>query len=188
MGSDKRSRLVSPLTFVRYPSHIGLKISHSVGDGRVFQSVLAAVLQTALTGDVVPWPAQTAGRFPLTAAAFRTFGKRPGLVRAVIKDRHDHTDPPAPPAPSRPWSPSRRTLYHNMPRERADEIFEWGKQFAPTASRFALQVTLMLRALNQVGSAISSDIRVVVDLRRYLGWRYIDGNFIAATSMNIDAQ
>jgi hypothetical protein len=176
-----------PLTFVRYPDHIGMKVSHSVGDGRVFQSVLATVLQTAITGDVVAWPAKRGGRFPLTAAAFRTFGRRPGLIRAAINDRHDHGDPPTNPTPSRPWSPSRRTLHHDMPRDRADEIFDWGKQFAPNASRFAIQVSLMLRALSRVGIDISADVRVVVDLRRYLGWRYIDGNFIAATSMDIDA-
>ncbi len=176
-----------PLTLIRYPSHIGLKMSHSVGDGRLFLSVIASVLQTALTGDVVQWPAQRAGRFPLTTAAIRTLGRRPALLRAAIKDRHPHGEAPSAPAPARPWAPSQRTLHRTISRARADEIYDWGRQFAPGASRFALQVSLLLRAMDKVGIDISPDVRVVVDLRRYLGWRYIDGNFITSTSMNIAA-
>lgn len=180
--------IAAPLTYIRYPAHLGLKISHSVGDGRVFQTIVAAVLQTALTGVVVPWSANRAGRFPLGAAALRTFGRRPALIRAAINDRHRHDDPPSIPAPPQSWSPSRRTVHRSLTKTRADEITAWGNEFAPGASRFALQVTLVLRALKKVGMEISSDVRVVVDLRRYLGWRYIDGNFINSAAMNIGVE
>lgn len=175
-----------PLTLVRYPRHLGLKMSHSVGDGRLFLTVIAATLITALTGQVVPWPVEPGGRFPLLQAAVRTFGRHPGLALAAIRDR-------IPPAveeahsEERPWAPSRRTHHAEMPREMADEIFSWGKAFAPRASRFAIQVTLVLKALEAVGFKVSNDVRVISDLRRYLGWKYIDGNFVAGVPMALSS-
>jgi hypothetical protein len=174
-----------PLTIIRYPNHIGLKMSHSVGDGRMFLTVIAAVMQTALTDDVAEWPAHPA-RNPLVKAMVRTFGRYPQLLVGAVRDQV----PPSIDGQSRqsvvePWSGSRRTLYGWIPRAQTDEFFSWGKEFAPKASRFALQVALILQALGQVGMQISDDVRVLVDLRRYLGWRYIDGNFVAGVPMRV---
>jgi hypothetical protein len=36
-----------------------------------------------------------------------------------------------------------------------------------------MQIALVLLALKKVGMEVSEDVRVVVDLRRYLGWRHI---------------
>lgn len=174
-----------PLTLIRYPRHLGLKMSHSVGDGRLFLTIMTAVMHTAISGDVVPWPVETSGRFPLIVAALRTFGKHPALIKATVDDRHKEGGVEAPAVVEKPWTPSRHTYHSTMSRERADEIFAWGKQFAPQASRFALQVALVLKAFDKVGLKISDDIRVVVDLRRYIGWRYIDGNFVAGVAMKI---
>jgi hypothetical protein len=179
--------LEPPLTLIRYPNHIGLKMSHSVGDGPYFLTVMAATLLTAMMGEIVPWPVQRGGRFPLIAAAFGTFGRHPTLLRAAIRDRPTHRAIERQ-ADTRPWSPSRRTINLTMPRELGDQIIAWGKQFAPTASRFALQVTFILRALSKVGIEVSDNVGVIVDLRRYLGWRLIDGNFVAGVAMRIDAQ
>jgi hypothetical protein len=185
MASDQS--LDPPLTLIRYPNAIGLKMSHAVGDGRLFLTVIAAVLHTAFSGEVVDWPVQSAGRSPLARAAFHTFGRHPALVAAAIRDRFPRPVP-EPPRAVLPWTPSRRTGHATMPRERADEFFAWGKKIAPRASRFALEVALILRALEKAGIDISTDVRVIVDLRRYLGWRYIDGNFIAGVPMLISSR
>jgi hypothetical protein len=179
--------LEPPLTLIRYPNHIGLKMSHSVGDGPYFLTVIAATLLTALMGEVVPWPVERGGRFPLIAAACRTFGRRPTLLRAAINDRPTHRAIERR-ADMRPWSPSRRTINLTMPRELGDDIIAWGKQFAPTANRIALQVTFILRALSKVGIEVSDNVGVIVDLRRYLDWRLIDGNIVAGVAMRIDPQ
>jgi hypothetical protein len=50
-----------------------------------------------------------------------------------------------------------------------------------------LQICLALRAMQHVGMQISDDVRVIVDLRRYLGWRYLDGNFVAGVPMSLDS-
>lgn len=178
--------LEPPLSLIRYPRHIGLRMSHGVGDGRLFLTVIAAALQTAITGEVVQWPVQSAGRFPLASAAFNTFGRRPALALAAIADRPDHDGATNPPGEQRPWSPSRSVQHTNMPREQADEMYAWGKRNTPRASRFALQVSLYLKALHKAGLEIAPDVRVIVDLRRYLGWKYIDGNFVAGVPMLLD--
>lgn len=52
-------------------------------------------------------------------------------------------------------------------------------------NRYAVQIWLTLRALRAVGLKVSRDVNVVVDLRRYLGWRFIDGNFLAGVPMRM---
>ncbi|WP_146221065.1 hypothetical protein [Mycolicibacterium moriokaense] len=172
-----------PLTIIRYPNHIGLKMSHSVGDGRMFLTVIAAVMQTALTDGVPEWPAHPT-RNPLIKAMVRTFGRYPQLIVDAVRDKVS-IDEQSHQAVVEPWSGSRRTLHAWIPRARTDEFFSWGKEFAPKASRFALQVALILQALGQVGMQTSDDVRVLVDLRRYLGWRYVDGNFVAGVPMRV---
>jgi hypothetical protein len=175
-----------PLTLIRYPHYLGMKMSHGMGDGRYFVAIITAVLHTAFMGAVVPWPGQPAGRFPLIEAALRTYGKNPALFLDAVKDRPRHI-PESTPSGTRPWSPSRRTLHVTIPSDQAAEIFRWGEEFAPGASHAAIRMTLILRAMERVGMRISSDVRIVADLRRYLGWRFIDGNFIAGVSTNISA-
>ena len=175
-----------PLVLIRYPNYIGLKMSHSVGDGRMFLTVISAVLTTAMTGEVAPWPAEPGGRFPLTKASVNTFGRKPLLIKSAIGDRvQPAADDPGDHPRIESWTPSRRTVHVPVPRQRVDEFFAWAKEHAPGASRFALQISLILRAVTLVGLIPSPDMRVIVDLRRYLGWRYIDGNFVAGVPMQI---
>lgn len=184
LASDES--LEPPLTLVRYPNHLGLKMAHAVGDGRQFLTVMAAALHTAYSGELVQWPVKPAGRFPLATAVLRTFGKRPGVIRQTFADRSAHQVPAGPQGEGKPWTPSRRSHQTVVARDKVDELFAWGSEFAPGASKFALQMTVVLRALHQVGLDISPNVGVVVDLRRYLGWRFIDGNFIAAVPMNLN--
>lgn len=186
----KDDSLPTPLVLVRYDNCIGIRMSHSLGDGRLYLTVMSAVLRTAWQGAAVSWPVESGGRFPLARAAINTFGRHPLLVSRTISDRigpartsSERTGAGAP----RPWLPSRRCAQSWVPRDQADELFSWGRQFAPRASKFALQVAIILRAMRQAGMQVSTDVRVIVDLRRYLGWRYIDGNFIAGVPMDVDA-
>jgi hypothetical protein len=183
---ERDESLDPPLVLIRYPNYIGLKMSHGVGDGRMFLTVISAVLTTAMTGEVAPWPAEPGGRFPLIKASANTFGRRPQLIKSAADDRFLlPADEAVANRRIESWSPSRRTVHVPLPRKQADEFFAWAKEHAPRASRFALQIALILRALPQVGIVASPDVRVIVDLRRYLGWKYIDGNFVAGVPMQI---
>jgi hypothetical protein len=183
------SSLQTPLALIRYHNHLGVKMSHGLGDARLFVTVIAAVLHSAIAGEVVPWPAEPGPKFPLVAAAWRTFGKHPKAIRATIDDRRSNSiaEVDGQPPVMKPWAPSRRTINITMPREQGDEIVAWGQKFAPGASRFGLQAAFVLRALKRVGIDVADDVRIVVDLRKYLGWKYIDGNLVAGVSMKIDS-
>jgi hypothetical protein len=181
----KDASLEPPLALVRYPNHFGMKMSHSLGDGLIFVSVVAAAMLTAISGEVVPWPTVTAGRFPLLRAGLSTFGRNPALLRSALRDRF-RSNEPGTGGPSRPWRPSRHTIYRSLPSSQTDEIYSWAAKYAPGASRFAVQTMLLLRALRRVDMRISDDVRVMVDLRSHLGAGFIDGNFFAGVPMRID--
>lgn len=173
-----------PLSLIRFPKYLGLRMSHGIGDGRIFNTILAEVAHTAMTSEVRPWPAQLAGRTPLAAAACMTFGRHPSLIRAAVadrfpKERTQHT------ASSRPWSPSRRTISIPIEHSEFDEMNSLSGKSEKGPNRYAVQIWLTLRALRAVGLKVSRDVNVVVDLRRYLGWRFIDGNFLAGVPMRM---
>jgi hypothetical protein len=137
-----------------------------------------------MSGEVVPWPVKPARPFPLARAAWRTFGRKPSLIRSALNDRIPPDEQAlSTPASTTSWSASRRTVHASLGRAQADEILDWAARFAPGSSHFALQASLVLKAAHAVGFPISRDVRVIVDLRRYLGWRYIDGNFVAGVPM-----
>jgi hypothetical protein len=177
--------LEPPLTLIRYPNYLGLRMSHALGDGRAFPTIVSAVLLTALAGAVVQWPVEPAPRFPLVTAALRTFGTHPSTLFGAIRDRPAR-EPEERSAIEEPWEPSRHTVHRAIPRQAADEFFAWGKAVAPGASRFSLQVTLLLRAFTAAGLEVSQDVRVIADLRRYLDWKYIGGNFVAGVPFRLD--
>jgi hypothetical protein len=176
--------LEPPLTFVRFPDHFAMKMSHSLGDGLMFVTVVAAVMLAAATGDVVPWPTKPAGRLPLLRAGLRTFSRNPALVRSALRDR------PAPigvetASRTRPWQPSRHSVHAYLPPDQSAEVYSWAAEHAPGASRFAVQTALLMAGLRGVGMELSDDIRVMVDLRSYLGAGLIDGNFFAGVPMQL---
>ena len=179
--------LESPLALIRYPNHLGWRMSHSIGDGGVFPVILYAVLHTAVTGQVADWPPHPSSRFPLLKAGLRTFGRHPSMVYAAVRDRHRHSVVPEQEV-TQPWTPSRRTLCAALSVEQKDEIKTWAAGSAPGATDFSLLMSIVLRAMQNAALEASRDVNVLVDLRRYLGEGWIDGNFIAAVAMPIVAE
>jgi hypothetical protein len=178
--------LEPPLTLIRYPNCFGLRMSHALGDGRAFLTTISAVLHTAMTGALVPWPTEPAGRFPLLTAATRTFGRHPSAVVEAIRDRPARESKTGS-TTQKPWQPSRHTVHRTIARETADEFFAWGKATSPGANHFGLQVAALLTAFRVAGLEVSEDTRVIADLRRYLDWKYIEGNFVAGVPVRLDA-
>jgi hypothetical protein len=172
-----------PLSLIRFPNYLGLKMSHGIGDGRIFNTILTAVAHTAMTSEIRPWPAQRAGRSPLAAAACMTFGRHPSLIRAAVADRFPKESVQH--AASHAWSPSRRTIAIPIKHSEFDEMNSLSGKSENGPNRYAVQIGLLLRALRAVGLKVSREVNVVVDLRRYLGWRFIDGNFLAGVPMQM---
>lgn len=178
--------LQPPLALVRYPNHLGWRMSHAIGDGGMFPVILTSVMNTAFTGRVADWPPHPAGRFPLLTAGLRTFGRHPSMIRSAIANRYDQ-DRTAESTINRPWAPSRRTICTVVDRDRKREMKQWAEESAPQATDFSLMMCSVLRALKRVDLTVSRDVHILVDLRRYLGAGWIDGNFIAGVPMRIVA-
>jgi hypothetical protein len=178
-------RLREPLALIRYPEFLGLRMSHSIGDGHMFNTIFSAVLGTALSGGPYPWDAHPRGRFPLGQAIVRTFGKRPSLVRAAVTDRPPLAEAQAAGRPQ-PWKPARRTAFASIPAADMDDIVARAKQSTPGVTRAAVQMWVLLRSLRRCGLAIAPDVNLIVDLRRYLGPPPIDGNFVAGVPLRVD--
>lgn len=174
-----------PLALIRYPNHLGLRMSHSIGDGRIFNTIFSAVMGSALTGDPYPWGARPAGRLPLGRAILRTFGSAPSRLRAAIDDRPARADAPAA-GRVEAWQPDRRTVFASIPAAEMDDIVRRTKQSNPGSTRAAVQMWLLLRSLRLSGLTVARDVNLVVDLRRYLGQPPIDGNFVAGVPLRID--
>lgn len=184
---DHDESLLSPLALIRYPNYLGMRVSHGMGDGGILKLVLSGVMHTASTGELVPWPPVPAGRFPLLHAALRTFGRHPAMIRSALADRYQQDVPEGPPV-HQPWIPARKSAAVSISRAQRDEMSSWAEQFASGSTHFSLLVSATLRALNRAGLGIAPDINVIVDLRRYLGAGWIDGNFIANVPMRIGFQ
>jgi hypothetical protein len=176
----------APLTLIRYPNHIGLKMCHAVGDGRMFIAAFCAPMYAALLGAAIEWPIEPAPRLPLLRALLATFGRHPSVLRSAFADRPQFVAESGA-STELPWIPSQVTkgvTLHNAPLR---DIYSWRSQHAPDASIYAIQVALILSALRKAGLRLSPDLRMIADLRRYLGWKPMAGNFVAGVPMAIEA-
>ena len=179
--------LQPPLTFVRYPNYFGMKMAHSLGDGPIFMAAVATVLLSAVSGQTAVWPAERAGRLPLLRAVFRTFGRNPSRLWSAVRDRPQIAQSADSAQPKLlPWTPSRRTIHTIIEPALTAEIYSCAKKAEPGASRFGTLVALLLRALSRAGVPFSENVRVMMDLRGYLGERLIDGNFVAGVPIRIE--
>jgi hypothetical protein len=184
MARDATSQ--PPLSFVRYPNYFGMKMSHSLGDGPIFMSAVATVFLTAISGQTSVWPPELAGRFPLLRAVLRTFGSNPSRVWSAMRDRPQVAQTVDTAEPKKlPWNPSRRTVHTIIDPALTAEIYSCAKKAEPGASRFGILAALLLRALSRAGVSFSPDVRVMMDLRGYLGDRLIDGNFVAGVPIRM---
>ncbi len=172
-----------PLALVRCENHLCLVLSHAIGDGAYATAVMPAVLHGAISGELAEWPHRS-GRFPLLTAGMRTFGRHPSMIRTAVDDRHPLAET-AGSGSLQPWAPSRRAMAASFPRALRDEMISTVAGSKPKVSPFALLTCAMLRALDEAGIAVSPDVNMMVDLRRYLGAGWIDGNLVAAVPMRI---
>ncbi|SHV61045.1 Uncharacterised protein [Mycobacteroides abscessus subsp. abscessus] len=179
--------ITGPLNLIRYPNHIGLKMCHAVGDGRMFIAAFCAPMYAALLGTAVEWPIEPSPRFPLMKALLRTFGRHPSAIRDAFADRPQFAEE-AHGGEERPWQPSQITKEGVLGEPQLHEIYAWRSRHAPGASVYAIQIALILSAMKESGLRLSADVRMIADLRRYLGWKSMSGNFVAGVPMAIDPQ
>ncbi|MEV6597208.1 hypothetical protein AB0M36_10140 [Actinoplanes sp. NPDC051346] len=181
---DERQRW--PLAFSVGHDHVALRMSHAIGDGRALVVLLSRLLETAVTGEPVPFPPRPAMP-PFVSALGNFFGRSP--KRALAAARAIRHAPPVAEVATLPWSPQRVTLYHRIPGELATEIRRWRKTSASGATSAAVDLSLIMRALALSGVPLAPEVRVLYDVRRYLPARYpeLHGNFSVGLLMAMSA-
>ncbi len=168
------------LVIFRYEDHFGVRMSHEYGDGRFYDEVIGALMSAAGPGNPASWTIGPTTRFPLTTAVVRTFATKPTRVLAAIADRppRPRAEPVGAETRSLPWAPDRRTVSAVIPNELREQMIAWGRSAAPGASWFALVTSMLLRSVEVAGMRVADDVSIVMDLRRFLRKRDLDGNFV----------
>jgi hypothetical protein len=177
----------APLAVFRYEDHFGLRMSHEYGDGRFYDQAIGALMAAAAPGGSVSWNIGPSTRFPLTTAVVRTFATKPARALAAVADRPARPEPtPGGPPPAKvPWVSSRHTVSAVLPNTLREQIIDWGRTAAPGASWFSLLVSMLLRSMEVAGLRIADDVSIVMDLRRFLKQRDLDGNFVVGVPFNV---
>jgi hypothetical protein len=171
-----------PLRMLVCRDFVGIRMSHSVGDGRVFNTLAPELVIAAAAGRAprLPFPAPT--RLPLARAALRFFGRDPRRVAALLKTPRPVLSRPSADEPHRPWRPDVGSHYVRSEEELLGRVRQWRDRHLPGVSGAALLFAAACVAFEECGLGSSSaGIMILVDARRYLPeGASVDGNFAAA--------
>jgi hypothetical protein len=149
-------------------------------------AMLSSLAYASIGGEIAEWASRPGRRSPLLTAGVKTFGAHPAKIRECLQDRHPHSSD-AVAGTVMPWQPSPRVIAATFDKSAADPMLAWAREQEPRPSYFALMTCALLRAFRVAGLAVAKDVSVMVDIRRYLGQDWIDGNFIANVPMPVDA-
>jgi hypothetical protein len=171
-----------PLRMLVCRDFVGIRMSHTVGDGRVFNTLTPELLIAAAAGRPprLPFPRPT--RLPLARAALRFFGRDPRRVAALLTTPRPVLAGPSPDEPTRPWQPDVSSHYVRSDQDVLDRLRQWRDRNLPGVSGAALLFAAACAAFEEVGlRPDGAGIMILVDARRYLSsTATVDGNFAAA--------
>ncbi|MGV9859028.1 hypothetical protein ACWDTD_10290 [Gordonia sp. NPDC003425] len=178
--------LPTPVSVVCYPEHIALVSTHGLWDGRNNTAMAEAVAGAAVSADYPLWQAQPGGSAPLLHAAARTFVRHPDRLLAAIRDRPKGTAPTGDPV-RMPWAPAVGSAFATVPNGPLDAAVAAAAERGERISRFALLSAMLLDRCTRFGLQIEPTVNIMVDLRKYLGDQWIDGNFVATVPISVDS-
>lgn len=161
---------------VLHQGYVGIKVPHSVGDGRVFNTVVLELL-----GGAGPGPARPT-RLPLARGSLAFFGRDPRRVPAVLRVPRPVLPVPSADAPSRPWQPDPVSLHTRSDEQLLPRLRAWRDAHAPGVSAAAVLFAATRAAFEAVGLVPDHQgLMILVDARRYLSKSAtVWGNFSAA--------
>ncbi|MGH8891130.1 MAG: hypothetical protein ACRDV3_15385 [Acidothermaceae bacterium] len=193
-----RHDLPSPATFLLAPDHLGLSLSHGVGDGRAITQFMSGVLITAQTGELPDWPRMGGISHPYSRALRAFFGRSPRRVAAAaraVRPSHswrgtrgahgDHGERRD--APRVQWTPKPVTIYRRVSREAIGRVRSWRASHAPGTSMAALELMLLLQAFRCAEVSLRDEVLTLFDVRRYVPRYQVDGNFVVGLLLPLTA-
>jgi hypothetical protein len=171
-----------PLKVLVCNDFVGIRMSHSVGDGRVFNTLVPEILGAGAAGRAprLPFPRPT--RLPLARACLRFFGRDPRRVATLLKMPRPVLPEPAADEPRRAWQPDVCSTYVRSDADVLGTLRQWRDTHRPGVSGAALLFAATGAAFEECGLDPSGPgIMVLVDARRYLSKNAtVDGNFAPA--------
>jgi hypothetical protein len=167
-----------PLRVVLHRGFAGVRMTHAVGDGRVFN----ALVPRLLGADPATQPAAWRGTaLPLLRASLAFFGRDPRRIAALLTVPRPVLPVPPADAPSRPWLPDPVSYHARLPQEPLHRLREWRDRHVPGVSAAAILFAATRAAFEDVG-LVPGDrgLMMQVDARRYLPRAaLVNGNFTA---------
>ncbi len=169
-----------PMRLVVADGYVGIRMTHAIGDGRVFNAVLPEIIAATAARREPRLPEARPTRLPLLRASLRFFGSSPGNVRRLL--RVERPVLPGPVEPTRHWDPGTCSFYAHSDSGLVDGVRRWRDQSAPGVSATSLLFAATWAAFGEAGmNPDDSGIMILVDARRYLAkGALVDGNFTAA--------
>ena len=169
-----------PMRLVVADGYVGIRMTHAIGDGRVFNAVLPEIIAATAARREPRLPEARPTRLPLLRASLRFFGSSPGNVRRLL--RVERPVLPGPVDPTRHWDAGTCFFYAHSDSGLVDGVRRWRDQSAPGVSATSLLFAATWAAFSEAGmNPDDSGIMILVDACRYLAkGTLVDSNFTAA--------
>jgi hypothetical protein len=158
----------------------GMKISHAVGDGTVFNTIFPELLRAAAAARV-PHIAMTSVRMPLMRAAARHYGRDPLRLASIVNTPRPVLPAGSTSAPMRLWQPAWAHRAACSERTTVRRVRDWRDRRAPGVSVASVLFAAVFSAFRRCGFGTAMPgLMVPVDARRYLpAGMVLGGNFAA---------
>jgi len=168
-----------PVRVLLHRGFAGIRVSHAIGDGRVFSALVPRLFGAAIE------PSPRPVRLPLLRAAVSYFGRDPRRVGALLRVPRPVLPEPGPHEPSRPWRPDPASHYARSTVDLLPRLREWRAARLPGVSTAAVLFAAARAAFEECGLAPDHPgLMVLMDARRYVPERFaggfVGGNFTAA--------
>lgn len=163
-----------PLRVLLYGGFAGIRVSHAIGDGRVFSALVPRLFGAGAGTAPSPRPV----RLPLARAAVDYFGRDPRRVAALLRVPRPALHEPGPHEPRRPWWPDPGSHYARSAEDLLPRLRDWRAARLPGVSTAAVLFAAARAAFEECGLVPDHPgMMILVDARRYLPGRVVGGNF-----------
>ncbi|WP_345627454.1 hypothetical protein [Rugosimonospora acidiphila] len=168
-----------PLKVLVCGDFVGIRMSHAIGDGQVFNSLATEIFGAGAAGRAprLPFPRPT--RLPLARASLRFFGRAPRRALTLLRTPRPVLPQPAGNEPRRAWQPEVCATYARSDTGTLGAVRKWRDAHLPGTSIAALLFAATTPAFEACGlRPDGAGLMILFDARRYLGrGATVDGNF-----------
>jgi len=179
-----------PLVFAVHNGLILARFGHPIGSGAYLNTLIAELMRAAAAGRPPQPPPVRQGRFLVTRAALRHFGRHPGALLRMLR-----TLRPAPTSAPKTrtvegWRATLTTRSDRSDESATRRVRAWRDRYAPGISVASIVFAALASAFGQVGlDPDPAGVVLLVDGQRYLrkswaaGPNFIIGQYLAVPDL-----